>query len=61
MATVRNSASLEGILAHKLRLEYQDFMSAEGQPMTERLGENMRDQLKAVFEILKRNGIKLEA
>lgn len=47
-------------LAAKLRVEYLDFLDAETLPMNADLGENMRLQLKSVFDILKKNGISIE-
>ena len=41
-------------LAAKLRVEYRDFLDAESMPMSVDLGENMRLQLKSIFDILKR-------
>ena len=47
-------------LAAKLRVEYRDFLDAESLPMNADLGENMRLQLKSIFDILKKNGLSLE-
>jgi myosin heavy subunit len=47
-------------LAAKLRVEYRDFLDAESMPMSVDLGENMRLQLKSIFDILKKNGLNLE-
>lgn len=47
-------------LAAKLRVEYRDFLDAESLPMDPDLGENMRIQLKSIFDILKKNGLSLE-
>lgn len=46
-------------LASKLKIEYRDFMDAESLQMDTDLGENMREQLKNVFIILKNAGISL--
>ena len=46
-------------LASKLRIEYRDFMDAIDIPMDSDLGENMREQLKNVFNILNKAGIIL--
>ena len=46
-------------LASKLRVEYRDFMDAIDIPMDSDLGENMREQLKNVFNILNKAGIIL--
>jgi hypothetical protein len=43
-----------------LEIEYKDFLSAVSCPMTVDLGENMREQLKSVFSLLKKHGIRLE-
>lgn len=45
--------------AENLKGEYADFISALSIPMTIELGENMRKQLKKVFEILNKSGVKL--
>lgn len=47
-------------IASKLRSEYKDFTDALGMEMTVDLGENMRQQLVAVFKILSKNGIDIE-
>jgi 3-deoxy-D-manno-octulosonate 8-phosphate phosphatase KdsC-like HAD superfamily phosphatase len=47
-------------LAANLRVEYRDFLDAENLPMNADLGENMRLQLKSIFDILKKNGLNLE-
>ena len=41
----------------KLKIEYQDFMSAKDTEMSIDLGENMRDQLAAIFRILQSEGV----
>lgn len=46
-------------IASKLRVEYRDFCDAKNIDMTIDLGENMREQLGAVFSILEKSGIKL--
>ena len=46
-------------LASKLRVDYRDFCDAKEIDMTIDLGENMREQLGAVFSILEKSGIKL--
>ena len=46
-------------LASKLRVEYRDFMDAIDIPMNSDLGENMREQLKNVFNILIKAGITM--
>lgn len=47
-------------LVGSLRNEYADFLEAEEMEMDADLGENMRYQLRGVFEILKKNGIDLK-
>ena len=47
-------------ISSDLEIEYKDFLSANNCSMTLDLGENMREQLKSVFTILKKHGIKLE-
>ena len=46
-------------LASKLRVDYRDYCDAKDIDMTNDLGENMREQLGAVFSILEKSGIKL--
>lgn len=46
-------------LASELKVEYRDFLDALDLTMDADLGENMREQLKNVFEILKSSGINL--
>ena len=46
-------------LASKLRVEYRDFVDAVDIPMDSDLGENMREQLKNVFNILIKAGIAI--
>lgn len=46
-------------LAAKLRVEYRDFMDAADLPMDNDLGENMREQLKNVFDILIKSGVSI--
>lgn len=46
-------------LASKLRVDYRDYCDAKDIDMTIDLGENMREQLGAVFSILEKSGIKL--
>lgn len=46
-------------LASKLKVEYRDFMDAIDIPMDSDLGENMREQLKNVFNILIKAGITM--
>lgn len=46
-------------LASKLKIDYRDFCDAKNLDMTVDLGENMREQLGAIFAILEKSGIKL--
>lgn len=46
------------IIASKLSIEYKDFVDALEMEMTIELGENMREQLRTVFNILEKQGIK---
>ncbi len=46
-------------LASELKVEYRDYLDAADLPMDADLGENMREQLKNVFDILASNGINL--
>jgi hypothetical protein len=43
-----------------LKIEYKDFMSAVDCPMTLDLGENMREQIKSIFSVLKKHNIRVE-
>lgn len=47
-------------ISSKLKVEYRDYKDAEDIEMNVDLGENMRLQLKAVFDILESNGIKMK-
>lgn len=46
-------------LANKLKVEYLDFKSIDDTPMTIELGENLRDQLRDIFKILKKEEINI--
>lgn len=46
-------------LAAKLKIDYRDYCDAKNLEMTIDLGENMREQLGAVFSILEKNGLRL--
>lgn len=48
------------VIADQLRSEYQEFRTALDLPMDVDLGENMRLQLKKLFTILERNGVKFD-
>ncbi len=54
------SEEFQNRLSAKLRVEYRDFLDAETLPMNVDLGENMRLQLKSIFDILKKNGLSFE-
>ena len=45
-------------LSSKLKVEYQDFQDALNSAMSCELGENLKQQLKNIFEILERSGLK---
>lgn len=45
-------------IKNKLKIEYQDFISAQNMEMSIDLGENMRGQLQEVFRILQSEGIE---
>lgn len=47
-------------VSKKVGLEYRDYKDAEDAEMTIDLGENMRIQLKTVFDILEEVGIKMK-
>lgn len=44
-------------LEEALGREYEDFQGAEDLPMSEMLGENLRDQLAKVFSLLREHGL----
>ena len=46
-------------LTAEVKIEYRDFMEAQGIPMSCDLGENLRDQLQRVFDILEKGGMKI--
>lgn len=46
-------------MAAKIKIEYRDFMEAQNIPMSCDLGENLRDQLRNVFDILAKGGMKI--
>lgn len=46
-------------LANKLKIDYLDFKSIDNMPMTIELGENLRDQLREIFKILKKEEINI--
>ena len=56
---VQNDVTINKI-SKDLKIEYKDFISALDCPMTSDLGENMREQLKSIFSILKNYGINPE-
>jgi len=56
----RQSEEVLRRLAAQLRVEYRDFLDAESLPMNIDLGENMRLQMKSIFNILIKNGLSLE-
>ncbi len=47
-------------IASKIKFEYRDFMDAIDVPMSCDLGDNMREQLKNVFNILEKGGMKIK-
>lgn len=47
-------------LGKKLRSEYKEYLIASDMEMSLELGENLRDQLRAVFKILAKAGVELE-
>ena len=46
-------------IASGIKTYYDDMMMAKDVPMTEELGEILRDEILAVFDVLAKNGIKL--
>ena len=63
-ALTGNNSKQVTILANKiksgLQIEYTDFQDALEIPMTIELGENLREQLKNIFRVLKKLGIEFE-
>lgn len=57
----RSRQAEEGIqrIASKIKVEYRDFMDAQGVDMTVDLGENLRLQLSNVFDILEKGGMNI--
>lgn len=53
----RSQQEFLNAIASKLKVEYIDFLDAIDMEMNIALGDNMREQLKAVFRILEKNGI----
>lgn len=47
-------------LASRIRVEYRDFADALDIPMSCDLGENLRLQLKNIFDILEKGGMKIK-
>lgn len=47
-------------LASKIRVEYRDFVDALDVPMSCDLGENLRLQLRSIFDILEKGGMKFK-
>lgn len=47
-------------IARKIKTEYQDFKSAEDMEMSMDLGENLRLQMQAIFDIFEKEGIKFD-
>lgn len=47
-------------VSEKLRIEYEDYKSADSIPMSVELGENLRDQLGDIFDILQKEGFNIK-
>ena len=47
-------------IAGQIKIEYQDFKSAEDMEMSIDLGENLRLQMRAIFDIFEKEGIKFD-
>ena len=45
-------------IAGQIKIEYQDFKSAEDMEMSIDLGENLRLQMQAIFDIFEKEGIR---
>lgn len=48
------------VLEDRLALEWATFDDAMGRPMSLTLGESLRDQLAAVFDILREAGLQIQ-
>lgn len=47
-------------ITRQIKIEYQDFKSAEDMEMSIDLGENLRLQMQAIFDIFEKEGIKFD-
>ena len=47
-------------IAGQIKIEYQDFKSAEDMEMSIDLCENLRLQMQAIFDIFEKEGIKFD-
>ena len=47
-------------IARQIKIEYQDFKSAEDMEMSIDLGENLRLQMQAILDIFEKEGIKFD-
>lgn len=47
-------------IARQIKIEYQDFKSAEDMEMSIDLGENLRLQMQVIFDIFEKEGIKFD-
>lgn len=47
-------------IAGQIKIEYQDFKSAEDMEMSIDLGENLRLQMQVIFDIFEKEGIKFD-
>lgn len=47
-------------IARQIKIEYQDFKSAEDMEMSIDLGENLRLHMQAIFDIFEKEGIKFD-
>lgn len=47
-------------IARQIKIEYQDFKSAEDMEMSIDLGENLRLQMQSIFDIFEKEGIKFD-
>jgi len=47
-------------IAGQIKIEYQYFKSAEDMEMSIDLGENLRLQMQAIFDIFEKEGIKFD-
>jgi len=58
--TSKQSDAVLKRLSSELASYYEDFVAAKDEPVTEEIGDILKDQLSEIFAILKKNGIGLQ-